>query len=179
MFKLNDKVTVQMGDWKFESEIMDIAGRGVWVDHPELKGEDWLFIDLTKPTNKVEIAKVESEIQTYENENIKEIKRNIKDAIKYFDEEDEVSVAVKIYDCYDSRSHDGFGQTYDVEIMLYINDKYEDSWSNSTFASKIEGDAEALKPAKKRANAVLRTVKGWFKYDDEVTVEDGVEVYRT
>lgn len=172
MFKLNDKVTVQMGDWKFESKIVDIAKHGVWVDHPELQGEDMLFIDLTRPVNKVEIA--QSEIQTYENQNIKEIRKEIEDIVKW---EDNSSVAVKIYDCYDERSYDGFGQTYDVEILLYIDGKYEDSWVNNVFASKVEGDAEALKKAKKRASAVLRSVKGWFKYDELVTVENGVEVY--
>lgn len=173
MFKLNDRVNVQMGDWKFSSEIVDIAKHGVWVDHPQLKGEDMLFIDLTRPMNKVEVAN--TEIEVYENQNIREIRKELEKAIKKLDENDDVTVAVKVYDCVDS--FEEVFQTYDVEVFLYIDGEYEDGWTNTVIESSIEGDKEALKQAKKRANTVLRSVKGWFKHSDVVTVENGVKVY--
>lgn len=176
MFKLNDKVAVKMGDWKFESTVVDIVdnpkSNGVWVDHPQLQGKDMIFVDLSRPTNSVEI--IEDKVEKEEFQNIKEIRKELQKAIKWIDEDDKISVNVKVYDCCEFDE-----QTYDVEINLYINGEYEEGWLNDTFFSRFkDGEDElALKQAKKRASAVLRTVKGWFKYDDHVTVENGVEVY--
>jgi len=94
---------------------------------------------------------------------LKEIKVELMKTIKW---EDDVQVAVKIYDCDETGE-----QTYDVEINAYAGGEYLD-----TFVTDVAYEGE-LKLAERRAKSVLRTVKGWFEYHDDVTVEDGVTVY--
>jgi hypothetical protein len=104
---------------------------------------------------------------------LKDIKKDLMKDIKW---EDNVTVAVKVYDCSDN----GGEQTYDVEINYYINGSYKDGFVNDTFYGIIDNEevnAEAEKLAVKRAKAVLKTVKGWFEYNDDVTVESEIEVY--
>lgn len=173
--KIGDKVNVTISmarygkeDMVFVSEVMDIANTGVWVDHPELRGEDMLFVQIDDNlNNKVEAIQDEIEVLTYQD--MKTIKKDLLKAIKYLDD---ISIAVKVYDCSENDE-----QTYDVEINYYVDGQYEDGFYNQTFYGRFLDDAEALKMATTRAKAVLRTVKGWFKYDDEITVIDGVEVY--
>ena len=173
-FKLGQNVRVTMGDWVFDSEVVDIVdncrNQGVWVDHPQLKGEDMLFIDLSK--NTVEPIDNEPTIDVEKND-IKAIRKELEKAIKWEDED--INVSVKIYDCFEDDT-----QSYDIEIQYAIGDEvYTDCYVSDSFYSNIERCEVALKMAKKRANAVLKIVKGWFKYDDNVTVTNGVEVYRS
>jgi ribosomal protein L19 len=165
--------------WEFESEVMDIVdndrNKGVWVDHPELRGEDMLFVELTNPhINKVEaVTTVEREV--IKETDMKEAKKVIQKAIKW--EEDDITVSVKIYDCFED-DFTGTQQSYDVEIQWAIGeDTYTDCVVTDTYYSNVEGDEVALKDAQKRAKAVLRTVKGWFAMNDQVTVVNDVEVY--
>lgn len=94
---------------------------------------------------------------------LKQIKEQLFKAIKY---KDNVSIAVKVYDCDEDDR-----QTYDVEINYYIHGSYEDGWFTDTF---YEGEE---KLAVKRAKSVLKTVKGWFEYKEDIEVIDEVEVY--
>lgn len=170
---VGDKVQVTFSmigkeDWVFVSEVMDVATGGVWVDHPECRGEDMMFINLSNPNiNKVEVIPEVVEIE--ENQDMKAIKADLMKAIKY---EDEVSIRVMVYDCTETGR-----QTYDVEINYYIDGEYADGFYNQTFVGRYEEDEVAEKMAVKRAKAVLRTVKGWFQYNNDVEVLDGVEVY--
>lgn len=156
-------------DLVFTSEIVDIVDnhreQGVWVDHPELRGEDMLYVNLSNPNiNKVEpivVKTVEPISQT--NQELKSIKKDLAKALKWV--EGDVTIRVAVYDCDESGE-----QTYDVEINYYIDGSYEGGFYTDTFF----GDTE--KQAVTRAKSVLRTVKGWFDNSD-VTVEDGVEVY--
>ena len=188
-FEIGAKVQVTMtmvgkADWVFESEVMDNGGRtaGVWVDHPELRGEDMLFINLSNPNvNKVELVEEEVVVNRRHDKAME-----LKDAHKALDkafrwEEDEIKVSVKIYDCFeDNSSWEQFDdeQSYDVEIAWALNgEEYTDCLVVDSFYSTIEEDEVALNGANQRAKAVLRTVKGWFKNSDLVVVTDGVEVY--
>jgi hypothetical protein len=84
-----------------------------------------------------------------------------------------------VYDCFENtRSLDGKeDQTYDVEINYYVDGEYQNGFYNQTFVGRFRDDEVAEKMAVTRAKAVLRTVKGWFKNNDDVVVEDGIEVY--
>src|SRR5690606_10328114 len=173
--EIGQMVNVNFGkaNMVFESEIVDIATNGVWVDHPELRGEDMLYIDLTVPSNSVE-AIVEAKREVYKEMEMKEAKKVIQKAFKW--EEDDITVSVKVYDCFDSYPEDQ--QSYDVEIQWVIgDDEYTDCVVVDSYYSNIEGDDVSLKDAVKRAKSVLRTVKGWFNGDDQVTVNNNVEVY--
>ena len=101
-------------------------------------------------------------MEKYTYNKMTDIKKELFKATRY---EDEATVKVKVY-----YSNEG-EITYDVEVNVYIDGEYIDGWINDTF---YEGGEEQ---AMKRAKAVLKTVKGWFKGDDEVTVEDNVEYY--
>jgi hypothetical protein len=171
--------------WTFESEVMDIVDNnrntGVWVDHPECKGEDMLFVELTNPhINKVE-AVTTTKRYTDKVTEMKEAKKVIQKALRW--EEEDVVVSVKIYDCFEDNTYIGNGdyeaqQSYDVEISWGIGEEvYTDCVVSDSFYSNVQDDEVALKDATKRAKAVLKTVKGWFKYDSQVTVTDSVEVY--
>jgi RNA binding exosome subunit len=165
-------------DMVFTSTVMDIAKDGVWVDHPELQGEDMLYIDLTVNGNSVEAVTTVKREVVKETE-MKEAKKTIQKAIRW--EDDDVVVSVKIYDVFEDNSNwEQFDdqQSYDVEIQWAIGeDVYTDCVVTDSFYSNVEGDEVALKEATKRAKAVLRTVKGWFAMNDQVTVIDTVEVY--
>lgn len=78
-------------------------------------------------------------------------------------------VVVKVYD-WSERGEDGF----DVEIFCYDANnpkEYIECWVTNTYT------ADEGKDAMNRARAVLRTVKSWFEYDKEVTVEAKVVKY--
>lgn len=179
MFKLNDKVAVKMGDWKFESIVLDIVdnprANGVWVDHPNLRGEDMLFIDLNTPLNSVELIKEEDKVEIKEEDKVEKVKINgLKDIrkeldrhLKWIDEDEEVQINVAIYDVYEYDE-----QSYEVEINVYINGEYDTTWSTDAYY----GNEKALKEAKKRAKAVLRTIKNW-SFADNVTVDEKVHIY--
>jgi len=152
-------------DWVFESEIVDLGARvdGVWVDHPECRGEDMLFINLTNPNiNSVEVIGFHKDDHTP----LKDIKKDINKAIRY--EDGDIKLAVKIYDCDETGE-----QSYDVEVLLYIDDEYIEAWVTQAYY----GQNEALREAKKRATVVLRTVKGWYESYDEIEIANKVEVY--
>jgi hypothetical protein len=163
---------------------MDDGGRteGVWVDHPECRGEDMLFINLSNPNvNSVELV-VDTVVERYTTKEteMKEAHKALQKAFKWVDED--IKVSVKIYDCFEDNSNwgDRFKdqQSYDVEIQWAIgDDSYTDCLVADTYYSNIEGDEVSLKEATTRAKSVLRTVKGWFDRDDQITVVDGVEVY--
>jgi hypothetical protein len=172
--------------WTFESEVMDIVdndrNRGVWVDHPELRGEDMLFVELTNPNvNKVEAV---TTVKRYADKvtEMKEAKKVLQKAFRWVDEDEEIKVFVKIYDCFENNSRwnsdSDDEQSYDVEISWGIGEEvYTDCVVADSFYSNVQDDEVALKDATKRAKAVLRTVKGWFQYDNQVTVASDVEVY--
>jgi hypothetical protein len=90
-----------------------------------------------------------------------EIKKDLLKAVKY---EDDVTVFVKVYDCDESGE-----QTFDVEVMYYVDGEYQDCFVSDTF-----GDEKEV--AVKRAKAVLKSVAKWFTYS-EVEVITDVEVY--
>jgi hypothetical protein len=170
-------------DWVFDSEVMDIVEgakgelKGVWVDHPECRGEDMLFVNLTNPNiNKiVEIIEETTLDAVIERSHDKAM--DLKDARKVLDkafkwEDEDIQVSVKIYDCFESE------QSYDVEIQWGIGDEaYTDCVVVDSFYSNIQGDEVTEKDAVKRAKAVLKTVKGWFNGDSQITVTNAVEVY--
>lgn len=180
-FEIGQKVVATIktlsGNLVWETEIVDVVNnskcQGVWVDHPELGKEDMLFVDTNHPTNSVEIiSDVKREV--VKGTEMKDAKKAIQDAFKW--EEDEITVSVKVYDCFDS--HPENQQSYDVEISWAIGeDTYTDCIVSDSFYSNLEGDEVSLKEATKRAKAVLRTVKGWFDGSDQVTVNNDVEVY--
>jgi hypothetical protein len=190
-FEIGQKVEVVFGvidggrTWTFESEIVDVVdnhrNQGVWVDHPELRGEDMLFVELTNPNvNSVEVIQDQPEVERYTSKEteMKEAKKVLQKAFKW--EEEEITVKVKIYDCFEDNTRWGGSteQSYDVEIMWAFGDEeYTDCVVVDSYYSTLQDDEVALKDAKKRATAVLRTVKGWFQYDDQVNVVNGVEVY--
>lgn len=155
-------------DLVFTSEIMDIVNnhrwQGIWVDHPECRGEDIMYINLSNPNiNKVEAVKttVERDIVT----SLKEIKKDLNKAlspiVRYGEEE--VTIFVKVYDC-----NEDDRQTFDVEIQYWLDGEYTDCFVSDTFYVEKE--------AVKRAKEVLRTVKNWFN-GAEITIENSVEVY--
>lgn len=171
MFKLNDKVAVKMGDWKFESIVLDIVNNpranGVWVDHPNLRGEDMLFIDLNTPLNSVELIKEEDKVEKVKINGLKDIHKELDRHLKWIDEDEEVQINVAIYDVYEYDE-----QSYEVEINVYINGEYDTTWSTDAYY----GSEKALKEAKKRAKSVLRTIKNWL-FADNVTVDEKVHIY--
>lgn len=171
MFKLNDKVAVKMGDWEFESIVLDIVNNpranGVWVDHPNLRGEDMLFIDLNTPLNSVELIEEEDKVEKVRINGLKDIHKELNRHLKWIDEDEEVQINVAIYDVYEYDE-----QSYEVEINVYINGEYDTTWSTDAYY----GSEKALKEAKKRAKSVLRTVKNW-SFADNVTVGEKVYIY--
>lgn len=110
-----------------------------------------------------------TKIDMIEHMDMKTIKKGLMKEIKYLDD---VSIKVKVYDCSENDE-----QTYDVEINYYINGQYENGFYNQTFYGRHFDDEIAEKEAVKRAKVVLRTVKGWFEYSDDVIVHDDIEVY--
>lgn len=96
---------------------------------------------------------------------LKEVKFKLMKLIKY---KNDVQISVKVYDCDEDDE-----QTYDVEIICSEGDKlnYLDFFVTDR---AYEGE---LKLAEKRAKSVLKTVKGWFEYNNNVFVEDNIEVY--
>lgn len=90
-----------------------------------------------------------------------DIKKQLLYAIKY---EDNVSVAVNVYDC------DEDEQTYDVEVTYYIDGKYEDNWVSDIF---YEGDETK---AIKRGKVVLKSVTDWLAGWD-IEVKNKVTTY--
>jgi hypothetical protein len=186
--QIGDKVnvTISMAHWGkedmvFESTVMDIAKTAVWVDHPELRGEDWLLIAMDENlNNKVEvIEEVKVDRRHDKAMDLKDAHKAINKAFKWVNED--IKVMVKVYDCFDDNSNwEQFDdeQSYDVEISWAIGeDVYTDCLVTDSFYSNIEGDEVAEKDAISRAKSVLRTVKGWFSNHDQVTVVDGIEVY--
>lgn len=154
----------------FEGKVVDCRDKIVWV---EVADGDWISVNTANPhINTVEeITSKTVEITTH-NE-MKEIHKELNKAMKWAEED--IEVDVKIYDCMENDE-----QTYDVEINLYIGGDYADGWINQTFYGQIDNsdlNAIALKEAQKRAKAVLRTVKGWFKNNDDVEVANNIEVY--
>lgn len=93
---------------------------------------------------------------------IKELKTDVFNYIKY---RSNSTITVKIYDCEDNNE-----QTYDIEICVGFRGENEYFVSDRFF----EGE---LKEAEKRAKAILKIVKNWFRYDELVIVEDQIEVY--
>lgn len=90
-----------------------------------------------------------------------EIKKDLLRAVKY---EDDVTVFVKVYDCDENGE-----QTYDVEVMYYVDGEHHDCFVSDTFGDDKAG-------AVKRAKTVLKSVTKWFAgWDVEVTAD--VEVY--
>lgn len=141
----------------------------IWVERTE-DGE-WVGVNLSNP-NINTVEEIEKEIKSVAHNELKEIHKNLNKVIKYNDE-DEIKVMVKVYDCFENDE-----QTYDVEINYAIGDDcYTDGYTNTIFTGRFESDEDAEKQAVKRAKAVLKTVKGWFKGYDYITVEEGVEVY--
>lgn len=97
---------------------------------------------------------------------LKQIKPELLKAIKY---KDDVHIEVKIYDCTESGE-----QTYDVEIVVWYDGLYKEYLD--TWVTDIAYEGE-LALAEKRAKAVLKTVKGWFQYSEDVVVGNDVVVY--
>lgn len=95
------------------------------------------------------------------NSTIKEAKAQVHKAIRF---EDNVELTVKVYNTDETGE-----ETFDVEIQWLFDGKFEDCVAPETYFTE--------KDAIKRAKAVLKMVKGWYEYDEEVTVKDGVEVY--
>lgn len=147
----------------FEGKLVDVnpMGNVAWVQRST--DNDWVAVDVNVNQNSIELVQDSIEIET--SNDVKVIKSNLLKAIKFIDEDDEISVAVKVFDCDDTE------QTYDVEVIYYINNEYGDTFVNQTFYGNAEKDAV------KRAKSVLKTVKAWFKDSDNVTVENDVEVY--
>lgn len=169
-------VEVERMGYVFKGKVVDASEKVnvIWVERTE---DDWLAVDIDNPKNTVQIidaddiVEVEKEICTP----IKEIRESIKKDLKYIHEDDEVVVRVLVYDCEDN-GYMGSGQTYDVEINYYINGSYEDGYCSETFYGNTNKEM-AKKDAVKRGKAVLKLVKNWFKYNDDVTVDNSVEVY--
>jgi hypothetical protein len=164
------------GDVVFEGTLVDFTANNktVWVERNDDK--EWVCVNLSNPSiNKVEEI-VEPVIEVDTHQDMKEIKRELFKEIKYLDD---VSIRVMVYDCFENtRSLDGKeDQTYDVEINYYVDGEYQNGFYNQTFVGRFRDDEVAEKMAVTRAKAVLRTVKGWFKNNDDVVVEDGIEVY--
>jgi hypothetical protein len=191
-FEIGQNVKVTFGvldggrTWEFESKVMDIVdnsrNQGVWVDHPECRGEDMLFVELTNPyVNKVESIEEEVEVKrsTTKETEMKEAHKTLDKAFKWVEED--IKVSVKIYDCFeDNSSWEQFDdqQSYDVEIQWAIGeDSYTDCIVIDSYYSTIEDDEVAKNMAMQRAKSVLRTVKGWYDRHDNITVVDGIEVY--
>lgn len=91
-----------------------------------------------------------------------EIKKELLKAVKY---EDNVTVAVNIYDV------DEGEQTYDVEVTYYIDGKYVDCFVSDVFYENEEAKAV------KRGKTVLKSVTNWFAGYDEIEVKSDVKVY--
>ena len=154
----------------FTGKVVDYAGKTIWV---EVKDGDWISVNLANPhINTVEEI-VENVVDIENQEDLKEIRKELEKSIKWIDED--IEIAVKIYDCMENDE-----QTYDVEILLYVGDEYSEGWINQTFYGEIDNDDlndKALKYANKRAKSVLKTVKGWFNNNECVTVLNNIEVY--
>lgn len=168
-------------EFQFEGKVFDInvENEVLWVERIE-NGEliDTYDVHLQNPRHSVMIVETIEEVKQIEvttDKEMKEIKKELFKAIKYLDD---VSIAVKVYDCFENTiSFDGSNdQTYDVEINYYVEGEYVDGFYNQTFVGRFRDDEEAEKMAMKRAKAVLRTVKGWFD-GSEIEVKEGVEVY--
>lgn len=165
------QVRIGKEDMVFNSTVIETTPDGVYVDHPELQGEDTLFIDLRYPMNSVVAKTVDVERNASKRIEMKDAKKAIQKAFLY--EEDGIALSVKIYNLYEDAE-----QTYDVEIQWAVSeDTYTDCIVTDVYNSNVEGDDVSLKEATKRATAVLRTVKDWFKHDDKVTVTNKIEVY--
>ncbi|CAM4304060.1 hypothetical protein JEHA107958_08540 [Jeotgalicoccus halotolerans] len=100
------------------------------------------------------------------NMEMKELKKELFAAVNY---EDDVTVAVKIFESEDDEG------VYDVEVNWYQDGDHQDTWVTDSFDDASPTDN--LKAAKKRAAAVKRSVVNWFAMYDEVTVEPTVEIY--
>lgn len=174
MFKIGDKVKVVLGlvgEYReFESEIVDILDNGkwngVWVNHPDLHGEDMLFINLDTPLNSVKLIE-EDKVERVIVDELKDIHKELDRHLKWVDEDEEVQINVAIYDVYEDNE-----QSYEVEINVYINGEYDTAWATDVYY----GNEKALKEAKKRAKTVLRTVKGW-SFADNVAVGKKAYIY--
>lgn len=165
---------------QYEGKVFDInvENEVLWVERFE-NGESYDYYDVALRSSLVSVTEIQEieevvaeEIKVNTYEEIKEIKAKLMKAIRY---DDNISISVKIYDSYGEADTDL--QAYDVEINYYIDGEYEGGYVNQTFYGLEYNCEKALKQADKRAKAVLRTVKGWFKYDDDVVVNNEIEVY--
>ncbi|AYP68196.1 hypothetical protein PQE75_gp064 [Bacillus phage vB_BcoS-136] len=177
-FEIGQKVVATIGDLVWDTEIVDIVNNskenGVWVDHPELGKEDITYVNLLRANNNIEIVQEVSREVVKETE-MREARKIVEKALRW--EEEDVKVSVKIYDFYED-GFEGRQQAYDVEIQWAIGEEtYTDCVVTDSFYSNVEEDEVSLKDAQKRAKTVLKSVKGWFEYSDNVIVENNVEVY--
>ena len=97
---------------------------------------------------------------------LREAKQGIrKIASQVASRENNVEVHVCIYDC------DELGyKTYDIEIQCLADGEYKDCVVTD------RGEEGELTQVKKRARAVLKSVKGWFEYTD-IKVKEKPYVY--
>ncbi|HDR7263706.1 hypothetical protein [Bacillus sp. CH_203] len=164
--------------FEVEGKVFDMSPDGRYI-HIENK-VDYYVADLQK--DKVEVIEKEKKVDAIAvvkeekksalgkvSTPIKEAKENLLKAIRY--EEETVEVAVKIYDWLDS--HDD-SEGFDVEINWYSEGSYQEGWTTNEFTKPLYEEKDAMK----RAKAVLRLVKGWFEYSEDVNVVDKIEVYR-
>lgn len=165
--KVKVGIETRTGVFSFEGKVFDVnvENKVLWVEVVE-NGELVDTYDIHLTSSKYTVGIIEEEVAVRDKDIHMTVKEAKKDFMHKIRHEEEVEVKVKICNTIDSYNQE---DVYDIEINAYVDGEYLEGTTVETFY-----DEES---SIKRAKAILTSVKGWFKYSDEVIVDTKVEIY--